>query len=463
MCREPINFMFTWIPIHREAIHRILEHRQNQKELLTILREMEQQGLKVISLQDEGADGETIPLTEIDPFTFLASFNRGVTDENRRKNWGFLKTRWDLKSTVPDDFSGIPILNNQRCRLLPWAKDREKGHVERLWQIASLAADGSVEQVGAEAFDQCLSLPLVGMASLTIGLFWINPEKFLSADSKNTAYGKSKGITTEPEDYQSYRQWLSEMTEKVGSNFPQVSHEAHLFATQQPKSSSQSKGWKFTNWMVPVVNALRALGGSATPKAVLQKIQELLALPDSVLTEKMGSGQPRFYNEVALARKYLVWEGLLESPERGTWALTAKGKATTLDDRQAQQIAERWAGRHQQEAEDETDEATGEDGSLHETATEPGSRQYWTLSAGVGGEHWAEFCEKGIAAIGWEGTPDLRQFNSKDEIRQKLLELWPGDSSKKNDALACWQFAHDIEVGDIIFAKQGFTSLLGLR
>lgn len=460
--------MFTWIPIHREAIHRILEHRQNQKELLTILREMEQQGLKVISLHDKGADGQTIPLAEIDPFTFLASFNRGVTDENRRKNWSFLKTRWGLKSTVPDDFSGIPILNNMRCWLMPWAKDREKDHAERLWQIASLAADGSVEQVGAEAFDQCLNLPLVGMASLTIGLFWINPEKFLSADSKNTAYGKSKGITTEPEDYHSYRQWLSEMTEKVGSNYPQASHDAHLFATQQPKSGSKSKGWKFTKWMVPVVDALRDLGGSATPKAVLQKIQELLALPDSVLTEKMGSGQSRFYNEVAWARKYLVWEGLVESPERGTWALTAKGNSVVLDDRQAQKIAERWAERHKQEAEEgpddisqPPDEAKGANGGLHETAGEPSSRQYWTLSAGTGAEHWEEFHEKGIAAIGWDGTPDLRQFKSKEEIRQKLLELWPSDSSKKNDAHACWQFIHDIEVGDIIFAKQGFSRILG--
>lgn len=460
--------MFTWIPIHREAIHRILEHRQNQKELLTILREMEQQGLKVISLQDEGADGQNIPLAEIDPFSFLATFNRGVTEENRRKNWSFLKTRLGLKSAVPTDFSGIPTLNNMRCWLMPWAKVREKDHVERLWRIASLAADGSIEQVGAEAFDQCLNLPLVGMASLTIGLFWINPEKFLSADSKNTAYGKSKGIMTEPGDFESYRQWLKEMTERLGGNYPQTSHEAHLFAMQQPKTTSQSKGWKFTKWMGPVVEALRALGGSGTPKAVLQKIQELLGLPASVLTEKMGSGQSRFYNEVAWARKYLVWEGLVESPERGTWALTTKGKATTLDDRQAQEIAERWAERHKQEAEAEPDdssetpgESAEEDGSLHETPAEPGACQYWTLSAGVGGEHWEEFYDKGIATIGWEGTPDLRQFKNKEEIRQKLLEIEQGDSSKKNDALACWQFAHDIEVGDIIFAKQGFAKLLG--
>ena len=103
----------------------------------------------------------------------------------------------------------------------------------------------------------------------------------------------------------------------------------------------------------------------------------------------------------------------------------------------------------------------GEDGGSHETPTEPASRQYWTLSTGTGGEHWEEFYDKGIAAIGWDGTPDLRQFKDKDEIRQKLQELWPGDSSKKNDAHACWQFVHDIEKGDIIFAKQGLTKLLG--
>ena len=259
--------MLSWIPIHREAIHRILEHRQNEKELLTILREMEQKGLKVISLQDEGADGQTIPLAEIDPFTFLASFNRGVTEKNRRENWSFLKARWSLEAPVPDDFTGIPILHNMSSWLFPYAGKREKNHVGNLWQVASQAADGGIEKVDEELFDRCLKLNKVGIGSLTIGLFWINPEKFLPADRKTTAYGKAKGITTEPKDYQSYRQWLKEMTEQLGSNYPQVSHEAHLFAVQ-------GKKWGFTKWMGPVLDALRALGGSGTPKDVLQKIQE---------------------------------------------------------------------------------------------------------------------------------------------------------------------------------------------
>jgi hypothetical protein len=40
--------MFSWIPIHRETIHRVLDYQRDQNGLLTILREMEQQGLKVI-------------------------------------------------------------------------------------------------------------------------------------------------------------------------------------------------------------------------------------------------------------------------------------------------------------------------------------------------------------------------------------------------------------------------------
>ncbi|MEI6972839.1 MAG: hypothetical protein WCL44_15145 [bacterium] len=168
--------MFSWLSIHREAIHRILEYRQNEKELLTILREMEQQGLKVISLQDEGADGQTIPLAEIDPFTFLASFNRRVTDKNRKENWSFLKARWGLKAPVPDDFTGIPVLHNMTSRLFPHAGEREKDHVGHLWHVAALASDGGIEKVDEESLNRCLKLKCVGIRRLTIVLFWINLE-----------------------------------------------------------------------------------------------------------------------------------------------------------------------------------------------------------------------------------------------------------------------------------------------
>jgi hypothetical protein len=228
--------MFSWIPIHLESIQRILEYREKEQELLTILYEMEQKGLKVISLQDEDADGKNIPLAEIDPFTFMASFNRGVTDKNRRENWGFLKNLWGLKASVPDDFAGLPVLHNMSSWLFPYAGKREKEHVAHLWQIAAMASGGNVEKVDEKLFDRCLNLNKVAIGILTIGLFWINPDNFLSADLKTTAYGKAKGITIKPEDYRSYRLWLKEMTEQLGDNYPKISHQAHWFATQnQPK------------------------------------------------------------------------------------------------------------------------------------------------------------------------------------------------------------------------------------
>ena len=83
--------------------------------------------------------------------------------------------------------------------------------------------------------------------------------------------------------------------------------------------------------MGPVLDAVPALGGTATPKMVQQHIQQSLNLPEELLADKNKSGQTKFYNELHWARQYLVWEGLLDSQERGQWKLTDSGKQTFLD------------------------------------------------------------------------------------------------------------------------------------
>ncbi len=88
------------------------------------------------------------------------------------------------------------------------------------------------------------------------------------------------------------------------------------------------------------------------------------------------------------------------------------------------------------------------------------SRRFWNLSAGKEGKNWDEFYEKDIITIGFDPTPDLRQFKNYAELQQKFMEMHPGKSNK-NNALACWQFAHVMKKGDIVFAKQGMRRLLG--
>ena len=327
--------MFSWIPIHTETAIKLLALTDPQSELLAVLRDMEQQGLTVISLKDQDAEGKQVPLGAIDPLTFLASFNRGITDEKRRENWSFLRKRWNLQADVPQDFDGIPVVNNMQSWFFPYAKDRSKDHVDLLWQIIRQAIENTLDHIDEGLFSRCTELDLISINNLTIGLFWVNPIAFLPADKKTKSYAEHKGIAITPADYRSYREWMNQMSAKLGDDFPKVSHDAHVWFTR-------------------------------------------------------------------------------EKP-------------------------------------DEDDD---------EEPSPAGSRRFWLVAPGSGATQWDEFYEQGIIAIGWTGTPDLRQFETKEEVRQKLQELEPG-TSKTNDARACWQFARSISRGDVVFAKHGKTRILG--
>lgn len=52
----------------------------------------------------------------------------------------------------------------------------------------------------------------------------------------------------------------------------------------------------------------------------------------------MKSGTLKFANQVAWARQYLVWEGLLENKTRGVWTLSTKGYSTYLNPEQSREI-----------------------------------------------------------------------------------------------------------------------------
>lgn len=103
---------------------------------------------------------------------------------------------------------------------------------------------------------------------------------------------------------------------------------------------------EFTKWQGPLLKALKELGGSGKPKEATEKIAKDLKIPDTVLEEIMKSGTPRFANQVAWARQYLVWEGLLEDNTRGIWTLTDKGRNTELTDEQSRKIFLKWVDIH---------------------------------------------------------------------------------------------------------------------
>lgn len=107
-------------------------------------------------------------------------------------------------------------------------------------------------------------------------------------------------------------------------------------------SAKQEAGAQFVRFFGPLLDALRALGGSAQADEAVERVAQDLSLSDAALNETIPSGGSRFRNQVAWARFYLVREGLLESSQRGVWSLTDQGFKTKLTLAQSREIFLKW-------------------------------------------------------------------------------------------------------------------------
>jgi 5-methylcytosine-specific restriction protein B len=329
--------MFTWIPLYQEIARHILLKESRQGELISVLRRLRDRGLPVITLNDKASGGQAIELQEIDPFSFFASFNRGQTLDNRVRILEALKVEWGLRSEVPSEFDGIPVVDNRQSWFFLYAENRGPNDIPNLWRLARETVEQEPSGFDRQVLDDCLAVKMGSLPKLTMGMFWINPYNYLAVDSRNREYLARFNIRLKGRTADDYFQLLREVKDSFEDDFPTISHRALL--------STLEKGND---------------GGAKPP-------------------------QP-------------------------------------------------------------SEEA-----------------RFWTLSAGEGGRWWPEFHKEGIIGIGWERTSDLTKFRNREDLRQKMLELWPEqEGAQTNDSLACWQFAREMKPGDIVFAKQGQTKLLGV-
>ena len=88
--------------------------------------------------------------------------------------------------------------------------------------------------------------------------------------------------------------------------------------------------------MQPLLDAMQALGGSASIEELDTKVAEILTLSEEVLGQlhdpERGGGKSEVAYRLAWARTYLRKFGLLENSSRGVWALTEAGRKTTQVD-----------------------------------------------------------------------------------------------------------------------------------
>ncbi|GMU84112.1 MAG: hypothetical protein AMXMBFR47_39820 [Planctomycetota bacterium] len=113
--------------------------------------------------------------------------------------------------------------------------------------------------------------------------------------------------------------------------------------------ANKTGGIRFVRYMPALLDALRDLGGSGTPAEVADAVARRLALKEADLAKAHPkSGRSVFRNDVAWARNYLNYEGLVDSSERGIWALSGESRTRTLTADEAHEIVRRWVKIHRE-------------------------------------------------------------------------------------------------------------------
>jgi len=221
--------MFTWKPIYREIADKLPEFEESNHQLVELMIRLHGQGLKVSPVADEDPEGTKVPMDETDPFSFMANFNRGVTDENRIAIVSAIKDEWGLTAELPSDFDGIPLVNSQNSWFMPYMYKRTSEHVPTLWRFfRHVLAIAGPDELDTDLFDQCKALNRVGAASLTMGMFWCRPDIWISVDKKNRAIAATQGIDFKIKSGADYVRWLGLVKEAFPVPTVEFSHQAHL-------------------------------------------------------------------------------------------------------------------------------------------------------------------------------------------------------------------------------------------
>ncbi|HEY0075269.1 MAG TPA: AAA family ATPase [Abditibacteriaceae bacterium] len=238
--------MFTWVPFYRELAGAVLQRRDDQAQLIQVLRDIKAQEdakgarFPMISLNDKDTQDNLVPLSGIDPFTFFSSFNRGIANDNRKIICEHLKKRFTLTAEVPDDFMGIPTAHAINSWFFAFIKDgRKPDAIDLLWNIAEISYNGGPENLNEPLFSQCVSV--AGRVMLSMGLFWINPQQYLALDKRILAYAKDNGVKLPSKTLESYQEFVQGMREKFSIEHPQISFDAWRHATDQ--SETVKKYW----------------------------------------------------------------------------------------------------------------------------------------------------------------------------------------------------------------------------
>ncbi|MCR2820035.1 AAA family ATPase [Lederbergia panacisoli] len=88
------------------------------------------------------------------------------------------------------------------------------------------------------------------------------------------------------------------------------------------------------------------------------------------------------------------------------------------------------------------------------------SINYWVISPGEYSRLWDQFHTENMIALGWDYLGDLKNYDSKEAVERKITEQRADGVRPINDTKAVWDFYHEIQIGDVVYVKEGIKKIL---
>ena len=191
---------FTWRPVYEAVAVKLLGYRNNSIALKDQLYNLPTVAHYLQYFEDKTKDDSRVPLTDICPFTVMATFNLehpNPKDEIVAADRVLvLKELCEFLGVEPKpdiDFPGVPTLPLRNPLFFADSKTRFPGDIKALWNAFSAAMDyvrkNSLQTRTnfSTAYDVAIGVQQTKW-NLSIGLFWISTEHFFTLDQNSRLF-----------------------------------------------------------------------------------------------------------------------------------------------------------------------------------------------------------------------------------------------------------------------------------
>lgn len=424
---------FSWVNFYEAIANKLLPFKEQRNELVEkIYGIASRTNAPFSSLQDIYPDGSKGPLKDICPFTTMGTFNRGITNENRRIIAEELAKSLRVEEPLPLPFShdGIPVLDNRNSWFFKHERDRQPNDISLLWNVFESGiklteSDGSNYYLSdfANALDNAISI--AGGWKLTIGLYWIRPFDFPSLDSRSRKYISAELGMSIPDTLSSANSYL-EIREKLKNKFKEEECPVHSF----PELSLAA-------WLTPATPSDKQNEPDMGPNKKSRRENDTETTKNLILYGPPGTGKTYKLNELkqeysggtqTLNRK--AW--LIQELRKASWFevifaalydLGKREKVSAISEHEYVQAKAESVGRvkHvkntiwavlQSHAPEDSESVKFQNRGQHPAVFDKNESSFWSLV-----NDWEEEC-KDIVELSrrWKGGPDQESANKRFEF-----------------------------------------------